>query len=125
MEQQVKKSQSLRSIPSRVANSQNQVDLTVGIVFLQESVKIEEVRPGRQRSETLSAVETDPSTLHWYTGLDSHLKELAKRVGVDRRCGYLILGPSLPINKLSLEVSGPHVGVRGAGCRGRLWPTPV
>ena len=67
MEQQVKKSQSLRSIPSRVANSQNQVDLTVGIVFLQESVKIEEVRPGRQRSETLSAVETsiNPSLVYW------------------------------------------------------------
>ena len=48
----------MRSIPSRVANSLNQVDLTVGIVFLQESVKIEEVRPGRQRSETLSTVET-------------------------------------------------------------------
>ena len=51
MEKQVKKSQSLRSIPSRVANSQNQVDLTVGIVFLQESVKIEEVRPGWRAKE--------------------------------------------------------------------------
>ena len=47
-----------RSIPSRVTSSLNQVDLTVGIVFLRESGKIEEVRPGRQRSETLSTVET-------------------------------------------------------------------
>ena len=57
-QKQVKKSQSSRSIPSRVTRSLNQVDLTVGIVFLRESGKIEEVRPGRQRSETLSTVET-------------------------------------------------------------------
>ena len=50
--QQLKRSQSSCSLPSRVTCGPVRGAWTLTIVFLRESGKIKEVRPGRQRSET-------------------------------------------------------------------------